>query len=58
MPVAQAQAQAVKVADPDAVIDCPTCHRPIPAAAEVCPRCGARVPVAVEPAPRKPPIRA
>jgi len=27
----------------DSVIECPTCHRQIPAAAEVCPRCGSRV---------------
>ena len=29
----------------EAFIDCPSCRRQIPAAADVCPRCGARVPV-------------
>ena len=34
---------ATRVDDADAVIDCPTCQRPIPASAEICPRCGSRV---------------
>jgi zinc ribbon protein len=29
--------------DEDALIECPTCHRQIPAVAQTCPRCGARV---------------
>src|SRR5438270_8753926 len=44
-----AQARPVShVAEDDedeAFIDCPSCRRQIPAAADVCPRCGARVPV-------------
>jgi hypothetical protein len=38
--------------DVDAIVDCPSCHRQIPAVAEVCPRCGAQVqtrPTAGEP---------
>jgi DNA-directed RNA polymerase subunit RPC12/RpoP len=49
--VAKAQAQAIPVGhvteedEDEAFIDCPSCRRQIPAAADVCPRCGARVPV-------------
>jgi len=31
--------------DADAIVDCPSCHRQIPAVADVCPRCGAVVPL-------------
>jgi len=34
---------AARVDEADAVIECPTCRRQIPASAEICPRCGSRV---------------
>ncbi len=43
MAVMAPTAGAVRVDDADAVIECPTCQRQIPASAEICPRCGSRV---------------
>jgi hypothetical protein len=36
---------AASAEDADDVVECPTCRRQIPAAADICPRCGAPVPV-------------
>ena len=37
------KATSQPVEDADAVIECPTCRRQIPAVAEICPRCGSRI---------------
>jgi hypothetical protein len=42
VPVAVARPDSVE-AEPDAIAQCPTCHRQIPAVAETCPGCGAKV---------------
>lgn len=50
-PMVRSATDVADTDDVDAVMECPACHRQIPAVAEVCPRCGATV-SAGEPLPR------